>query len=240
MGTAEQRAHRQAYAQNLDRLWQAAIHGQWTTDSQLQQYLRGMGQNENGALYKQLYSKGGYATYGPSWDPTRNFDFQHNQNIPWQGPGEEWYNPSVASNWQNTDPLQAARMNGFFNWRDQNGTMIDQKYGGNALAAWLQMRAASSHPNSPDMSWFNGGNFANGQGTNSVGAGHPISTFGRSPSDQIGTSGISPPDTGGMSTSLSTFAPGTEGDPLTDVRSRLKKRYGTSLAGFGGDTYAAS
>lgn len=46
-------------------------------------------------------------------------------------------------------------MNGYFDWRDKN--VGD---GQNGLALWLQGRAKSNRPNSPDMSWFNEGNGA--------------------------------------------------------------------------------
>lgn len=160
MGTEAQKQHRANYAAKLDNVWKAGAAGKWTTDQQLRAYMDSQGIKGN-PIYNQLYSKGGYATYGPSWDPTRTFDFEHNQNIMNMGPGETWYDPSVASNWQNTDPQQSGRMSGFFNWRDQNmdrGLNIDANYGGNALAAWLQGRAKSNRPNSPDMSWFNEGN----------------------------------------------------------------------------------
>lgn len=157
MGTQEQKARRQDYAAKLDKAWNANASGQWTTDEQLRQYLNSIGSSGN-ALYNQLFSGGGYATYGPSWDPIWNNDFQTGEQIPWQGPGETWYDPSIESNWQKTPELKTKRMGGFFDWRNQNADMIDRSYGGNALSAWNQLRAKSNMPNSPDMSWWNEGN----------------------------------------------------------------------------------
>src|SRR5207245_633281 len=158
MGTPEQKANRQAAAARQELIDQAKARGQIRNDTDLANFIASIGGNPSGPQYKQNYSGGGFSVYGPSWDPGRNFDFEHNQNIPWQGPGEEWYDPSKAENWQNTDPVQAARMSGFFKWRDENMDMINKDWGGNASAAWYALRAKSDKPNAPDMAWWNEGN----------------------------------------------------------------------------------
>jgi len=158
MGTEAQKQVRQAAAARQELIDQAKSRGQIRSNTDLANFIASLGGNPSGPQYKQNYSGGGYSLYGPSWDPGWNFDFEHNQKIPWQGPGEDWYDPSKAENWQNTDPLQAGRMSGFFKWRDQNMDMIDKDWGGNASAAWYALRAKSDRPNSPDMAWWNEGN----------------------------------------------------------------------------------
>jgi len=165
MGTPEQKARRQKYLADAQSIVDAMSGGQIKSDQDLQNFLASQGQNPTGPLYKQYYSQGGYSTYGPSWDPGWNFDFEHNQKIPYMGPGETWYDPSVASNWQNTDPLQVARINGYYNWRNSpEGIAAGNAYGGNNIAAWYNMRANSSMPGSPDMSWT-GKNYVSDEGS---------------------------------------------------------------------------
>jgi len=158
MGTPEQKANRQAAAARQELIDQAKARGQIRNDTDLANFIASIGGNPSGPQYRQNYSGGGYSLYGPSWDPGWNFDFEHGQKIPWMGPGETWYDPSKAENWQDTDPLQKARMGGFFKWRDENMDMIDRDWGGNASAAWYALRAKSNMPNSPDMAWWNEGN----------------------------------------------------------------------------------
>lgn len=154
MGTPEQRAHRQAAAARQELIDQAKARGQIRNDQDLRNFISSIGGNPEGPQYKQNYSQGGYSLYGPSWDPGWNFDFNENKKIPWQGAGEDWYDPSKAENWQNTDPLQAIRMRQFYDWRDKNGEMIDRDWGGNASAAWYALRAKSGKPNQGGMRWW--------------------------------------------------------------------------------------
>lgn len=156
MGTAEQKERRRAYADKLEKALGAGSRGEWKNDAELRSYLNSIGGGN--PLYNQLYSGGGFSTYGPSWNPGMTSDFENNEEIMNMGLGETWYDPSMPGNWQKTDPLKAARMSGFFNWRDQNMDMINRDFGGNALAAWLTLRGRSDRPNSPDMSWWNEGN----------------------------------------------------------------------------------
>lgn len=154
MGTPEQKAHREAYLAKRDAAFKAAASGQWSDDASLEKYL-----GRKSPLYNQLYSQGGFSRYGPSWDPAWQSDFEHNQEIPYGDPETQpWYDPSKPENWRNTDPTKAARMAGFFHWGDEQGDMINQRFGGNALAAYLRLRSQSNRPNSPDMSWWNEGN----------------------------------------------------------------------------------
>lgn len=151
MGTPEQKARRAAYADKSQKVWDAALGGKWTDDNSLREYLKSIGAAPDKALFNQFGEQGGYSRYGPSWDPGWKNDFVTNERIPHQGPGETWYDPSVASNWQKTPQLQADRMKGFFDWNDKRGAQ------GNGLIAWMQGRANSSRPNAPDMAWFNEG-----------------------------------------------------------------------------------
>jgi hypothetical protein len=158
MGTEAQKAHRAAYNDRVQSLIDAATKGQWNDDASLKSYLKSIGANDSGALFNQFGSEGGYATFGPSWNPLWKNDFNTNEEIPNMGEGETWYDPSVASNWSKTDPLKTARMNNFYQWRDQNKSSLIDPKGGNAFATWYNMRGKSNRPNSPDMSWWNEGN----------------------------------------------------------------------------------
>lgn len=155
MGTPEQKARRAAYISKLEKALRAMKMGRIRGDEDLRSFLDSIGGGN--PLYNQLYSGGGFSLYGPSWNPGMISDFEHNQEIMRQGPGEEWYDPSKPENWKDTDPLKAARMSGFFKWRDENMDMINRDFGGNALAAWYTLRNKSNKPNSPDMSWWNEG-----------------------------------------------------------------------------------
>lgn len=157
MGTEAQRAHRKNYIDKRQSIIDAVIRGDWADDSSLKDYLESIGAPRDKALFNQFGSEGGFAHYGPSWDPGWKNDFNTDEEIPHMGEGETWYDPSVASNWRKTDPLKAKRMAGFFDWRDKNIGNIGGKYGNNMYAAWHQMRANSDRPNAPDMSWFTEG-----------------------------------------------------------------------------------
>lgn len=229
MGTPEQRARRQRYAANVERLIGAMSQGGIRSDADLRSWLQANGMNPDGPIFKQYYSGGGYSTYGPSWDPVWNFDFEHGQKIPYQGPGESWYDPSVASNWQNTDPTQAARMSGFFKfWKDTpEGQALANQYGGNSIAAWYALRNRSNRPNAPDESWHTEGNFTSPSGQNYSNLfGSPFSSSGANASASLPTS---TPDTGGSSMSIAGPAPvpslGSDNDPWTLAKQQLRKRF---------------
>lgn len=172
MGTPEQRAHREAYLAKRQAAFDAAASGQWADDASLEKYL-----GRKSPLYNQLYSQGGFSRYGMSWDPAWQSDFEHNQEIPYGDPETQpWYDPSKPENWSNTDPIKAARMAGHFKFGDENADMINSRYGGNALAAFLNLRAKSNMPNSPDMRFWNEGNGKEIAGMGGTGTGTGTST----------------------------------------------------------------
>lgn len=144
MGTPEEKAHRARAGANRARILAAVSGGKWTTDSQLSDYLSSIGLKPDGPMFKQYFSGGGFATYGPSWNPGVNNDFVTGMEIPWQGKNPQdfpWYDPTIPGNWKQTDPTAAANMKSFYDWRDQNlagGINIDANFGGNAFAAWMQ------------------------------------------------------------------------------------------------------
>lgn len=140
MGTPEQKAHRKDYANKIQKAWDAGQYGNWKNDQELRAYLDSQG-IKGDPIYNQLFSGGGYNTYGPSWQPGWNYDFNTGEKIPYQGEGESWYDPSKPENWQSMGPIERERMNSWFNWRDQNQTEADSKFGGNTLAYWF-----SQHP----------------------------------------------------------------------------------------------
>lgn len=150
MGTAEQKAHRADYSAKIQRAWDAGQSGKWKNDTELRSYLDSMG-IKGDPIYNQLYSGGGYNSYGPSWQPGWNYDFNTGEKIPYQGAGEEWYNPSKPENWQSMGPIEKERMNSWFNWRDANQTEADKNFGGNTLAYWF-----SQHPKGTAQSNLSG------------------------------------------------------------------------------------
>lgn len=159
MGTLEQKAHREKYLRDFGGAWDAA-GVKWMNDQQLKDYLSSMGLNPEGPIFKQLYSGGGYSTYGPSWNPGLNQDFVTGEEIPWMGEGETWYDPSDPAHWSKTNPLKLAREKGYYDWRDKVQSQIDAdpRFGGNTIAAWKYFRSKSDRPNAPDMAWYNEGN----------------------------------------------------------------------------------
>lgn len=167
MGTAEQKAHRAQYQNNEQKLIDAMSSGAIKSDADLKNWLSSNGMNPDGPMFKRYYSGGGFATYGPSWNPGYMSDFEHNQEIPYGDPATQpWYDPSKEENWSPTDPLKANRMSGFFKWAmdTPEGQAAIAKYGGNAIAAWYGLRAKSNRTQSPGMEWWNEGDRGSGFG----------------------------------------------------------------------------
>jgi hypothetical protein len=143
MGTAEQKAHRQDYAEKIQKAWDAGQSGQWKNDQELRSYLNSQGITGN-PIYNQLFSGGGFNTYGPNWQPGWNYDFNEGKKIPYQGAGEDWYDPSKDENWQNMGPIERERMNSWFKWRDSIQAEADKNNGGNTLAYWFAQHPANT------------------------------------------------------------------------------------------------
>lgn len=182
MGTAEQKARRENWnKKSMDITW-GLSRGQ-----NLRDILISMGVDpDNSPLANQFKPGGFYDTYGPSANIGMMNDWNAGEQIPYMGPGEEWYNPSVASNWQKIPELELNNSKGYYKWRDTPearalaaNTATGKGYGSGVgdgmsfLQSWLMRRPPGSRSGSFNAPGAN-------RGLNAPGArdenGNPIPT----------------------------------------------------------------